>query len=323
MTDIISNASVTAPIADHVMVQAIDWHVRQATMEAADWAVFVDWLEADPANARAYDRVAADDRAMPAIAAPLAPPAARPLLPRRWAFGVGGTAIAASLVALLVPAMLPRTAMPYSVVTRPGERRVVALADGTRIDLDGGSRLDLDKAKPRSVTLAAGEAVFHVRHDAADPFTVRSGALTLRDIGTVFDVTRAGKRLDVAVAEGSVMFQPDRDKITLAAGKRLSADEGLGSVTLGIVEPTAVGGWRDGRMAFAGDPLSSVFAAIERRYGTNVRLAPGLSDRPFTGMVALTGAENRDIPHLAALIGATWRRDGEQWILTPGAATTR
>ena len=289
-------------------------------MAEGDWIAFVDWLEADPANACAYDRVAADDRTMPAIPAPIAPPAARPLLPRRWAFGIGGTAIAASLVALLLPAMLPQAAMPYSVTTRPGEQRTIALADGTRIDLDGGTRIDLDKARPRSVTLAAGEAVFHVRHDAADPFTLHSGDLTVRDIGTVFDVTRAGQRLDVAVAEGSVMFQPDRDALTLAAGKRLSADEHLGSVTLGSVEPAAVGGWRDGRIAFAGDPLSSVFAAIDRRYGVTVRLAPGLSDRPFTGMVALTGAADRDIPHLAALIGATWRRDGEQWILTPGTA---
>ena len=311
---------MAAPIADPLMGRAIDWHLRQATMDEADWLQFVDWLEADTAHARAYDRIALDDRAMPAIAAPLAPPAARPLLPRRWAFGVGGTAIAASLVALLVPAMLPQAAMPYSIQTRPGEQRTIALADGTRIDLDGATRLDLDKTTPRSVTLAAGEAVFHVRHDAADPFTLHSGDLTVRDIGTVFDVTRAGQRLDVAVAEGSVMFQPDHDAITLTPGKRLSADKHLGSVTLGSVEPAAVGGWRDGRIAFAGDPLSSVFAAIDRRYGVTVRLAPGLSDRPFTGMVALTGAADRDIPHLAALIGATWRRDGEQWILTPGTA---
>ena len=320
MTDNISPAPVSAPIADHIMGQAIDWHVRQATMGADDWTAFVDWLEADPANARAYDRVAADDRAMPAIAAPLAPPAVRPLIPRRWAFGVGGTAIAAGMVALMVPAILPQAAIPYSVETRPGEQRTVALADGTRIDMDGGTRLDLDKTRPRSVTLAAGEAVFHVRHDAADPFTVHSGDLTVRDIGTVFDVTRAGKRLDVAVAEGSVMFQPDHDAITLGAGKRLSANQDVGSVTLGTIEPTAVGGWRDGRMAFAGDPLSSVVASIDRRYGVTVRLAPGLSDRPFTGMVALTGAADRDIPHLAALIGATWRRDGEQWIITPDVA---
>ena len=311
---------MAAPIDDRIMGQAIDWHLRQATMGEADWLAFVDWLEADAAHAGAYDRVAADDHAMPAIARPLAPPAVKPLLPRRWAFGVGGTAIAASLVALLVPAMLPQAAMPYSVETRPGEQRTIALADGTRIDLDGGTRLDLDKAKPRSVNLAAGEAVFHVRHDAADPFTVHSGDLTVRDIGTVFDVTRAGKRLDIAVAEGSVMFQPANDAITLGAGRRLSANEGVGSVTLGTIDPATVGGWRDGRMTFAGDPLSTVMASVERRYGVSIRLAPGLSDRPFTGMIALSGGADRDIPHLAALIGATCRRDGEQWILTPGTA---
>lgn len=299
------------------MDRAIDWHLRQATMVEADWIAFVDWLEADPAHARAYDRIAAEDRALPAIAAPLAPPAARPLLPRRWALGVGGTAIAAGIVALMLPAILPWAAQPYAIETRPGEQRTVALADGTRIDMDGATRLDLDQAHPRQVALATGEAVFHVRHDAADPFTVRSGDLTVRDVGTVFDVTRTDKRLDVGVAEGSVLFQPDRDAIALTAGKKLSADEGRGSVTLGTVEPATVGGWRDGHMAFAGEPLAGVFAAIDRRYGTMVHLGGGLSDRPFTGMIALTGGADRDIPHLAALIGATWRRDGKQWILAP------
>ena len=322
MTEHIDQARAAAPIGDAVVLQAIDWHVRARDMAEADWARFVDWLEADPAHALAYDRVAAQDRALPAIAAPLAPPAARPLLPRRWAFGVGGTAIAAGIVALMIPAILPKAAQPWSVETRPGEQRTVALADGTRIDMDGATRLDLDRSAPRRVTLAAGEAVFHVRHDAADPFTVRSGDLSVRDVGTVFDVTRTGKRLDVAVAEGSVLFQPDRDKIALTAGKRLSADEGLGSVTLGTVEPATVGGWRDGHISFAGEPLASVFAAVDRRYGTTVHLAGGLSGQPFTGMVALTGGADRDIPHLAALIGATWRRDGKQWILSPGVAPT-
>ena len=106
---------------------------------------------------------------------------------------------------------------------------------------------------------------------------VRSGDLTLRDIGTVFDVTRAGKRLDVAVAEGSVMFQPDHDAITLGAGKRLSANEGIWAASRWAPSnPTNVGGWRDGRIAFAGDPLSSVFAAIDRRYGVTVKLGGGL-----------------------------------------------
>ena len=64
-------------------------------------------------------------------------------------------------------------------------------------------------------------------------------------------------------------------------------------------------------------------AAVKRRYGIDVALDAGLSGHSFTGMVEMTGTATRDIPHLAALIGAKWRRTGDQWILAPGGSTAR
>ena len=48
-------------------------------------------------------------------------------------------------------------------------------------------------------------------------------------------------------------------------------------------------------------------------------LSADLSRRPFTGMIHVTGAADRDVPHLADLIGANWRRDGKSWILAERA----
>ena len=67
-----------------------------------------------------------------------------------------------------------------------------------------------------------------------------------------------------------------------------------------------------------------MFAArIGRLYGFRLTLAGDLSIRPFTGMVVMTGTADRDVPHLADLIGATWRRDGKAWILASEATTPR
>jgi transmembrane sensor len=139
----------------------------------------------------------------------------------------------------------------------------------------------------------------------------------IEDLGTVFDVSREGQSLDVQVAEGSVLFQPGRDELTLKAGSALAAREDRRSMTLSRIAPGAVGGWRSGQLTFTGETLGTVFETIHRLYGTQVTLAPDLSRRPFTGMIRLTGEAERDIPHLAALIGAGWRRDGERWILSP------
>ena len=318
-------------IGDDIVNQAIAWHIRQDEMSALDWHDFVAWLEVDAAHALAFDRVSLDQTLLatqPAIVPKTVPVAANdvfeaPPARRRWMWSVGGTAVAAGLVALLVPLALAPASDAYWLNTKPGQRQDVVLADGTRIEVSGGSRLQLDRRNPRLARLEAGEATFHVRHDSRDPFTLRSGDLTVRDVGTVFNVAREGKRLDVQVAEGAVLFQPDREAVKLTPGLALSAREDLGRVTLAHVAVDTVGGWRSGRLAFAGEPLAHVADTIRRLYGTNLILDPGLSVRPFTGMVRLTGVAERDVPHLAALVGAGWRRDGERWTLSPLGGDTR
>jgi len=317
-------------IGDDIVDQAIGWHIRQNEMSALDWHDFVAWLEADAAHAGAFDRVSRDhallsSQSVVAKKGPLV--AANDIfetpVPHRWMWAVGGTAVAAGLVALLMPIALAPASDPYWLDTKPGQRQDVVLADGTRIEVSGGTRLQLDHRNPRLARLEAGEATFHVRHDERDPFTLRSGDLAMRDLGTVFNVARKGRRLDVQVAEGAVLFQPDREAVKLTPGLALSAREDLGRVTLAHVAVEAVGGWRSGRLAFAGEPLAHVADTIRRLYGTNLVLDPGLSVRPFTGMVRLTGVAERDVPHLAALVGAGWRRDGERWTLSPTKGDAR
>lgn len=319
-------------IGGDIVDQAIGWHIRQNEMTAPDWHDFVAWLEADAAHAEAFDRISLDQTllsAQPAIAASAPPVAANDIFEtpaprrRRWMWTVGGTAVAAGLVALLMPIALAPASEPYWLDTKPGQRQDVVLADGTRIEVSGGSRLQLDRRNPRLASLETGEATFHVRHNERDPFTLRSGDLTVRDVGTVFNVAREGRRLDVQVAEGAVLFQPDREAVKLTPGLALSAREDLGRVTLAHVAVDTIGGWRSGRLAFAGEPLAHVADTIRRLYGTNLVLDPDLSVRPFTGMVRLTGVAERDVPHLAALVGAGWRRDGERWTLSPQKGDAR
>ena len=319
-------------IGGDIVDQAIGWHIRQHEMSALDWRDFVAWLEADPAHALAFDRISLDQTLLsqqPVVARKAAPVAANDIFEtpaptrRRWMWTVGGTAVAAGLVALLMPMALAPASDPYWLNTRPGERQDVVLADGTRIEVSGGSRLRLDRSNPRLASLEAGEATFHVRHDERDPFTLHSGDLTVRDVGTVFNVAREGVRLDVQVAEGAVLFQPDREAVALTPGLALSAREDIGRVTLAHVAIDTIGGWRSGRLAFAGEPLAHVADTIRRIYGTDLILDPGLSVRPFTGMVRLTGVAERDVPHLAALVGAGWRRDGERWTLSPTKGDAR
>lgn len=311
-----------------IVDQAIDWHLRQAEMDESDWQEFVTWLEVDPAHARAFDAVALDMAALSdhaelyPVAAPVPAPTVRAVvrMPSRrvWAWAGGGVAIAAAAsLTLMVAPLGGDKGAPYTIETKPGQRQDIAFNDGTRIEINGASRLVLDHDDARIATLEQGQATFHVRHDARVPFTVHSGALVVQDVGTVFDVERDGARLDVQVAEGSVLFQPGREAVALKAGGAVSVREDLGTLAVSHVDASKVGAWRSGDVAFAGAPLERVLTAIRRIDGADVSLDPSLSQRPFTGMVRLSGTAARDVPHLAALVGAAWHHDGERWTISP------
>lgn len=309
------------------MDTAIAWQLRLAEADAAQWAEFVDWLEASPANAQAYDRVATADRLVAEARFPapavLAENDNAPT-PRgmRWWIGGGAVAAAAAIALAVAPSMLPRS-QPYQVATRDGERQTIALGDGTRIELSGGSQLTLDRANPRVASLDRGEALFHVRHDQAAAFTLRVGDVSVRDLGTVFNVARRPGRVQVAVAEGAVAFEPKGSSLTLSPGDALSAREDGSGISRSRVTPDLVGGWRAGRLSFAGQPLREVAGELKRLYGTQIALRGSLSERPFTGVVHLSGAADRDVPRLAELIGATWRRESGQWILAEQGDSAR
>lgn len=308
------------------MDTAINWHLRQRDMNDAAWRSFIAWLEEDPANAAAYDAVALDMSLIaehseifpvePAAGVPL-PERARARSKLSWAVGAGTVALAASLSLVILPSLPNTAAQPYVVTTKPGEQRVVALTDGTRIELNGASRIELDRANPRIATLAAGEATFHVRHDADAPFVLHSRDLTVQDVGTVFNVEREGDRLDVQVAEGAVLFQPKNDKLTLRAGSAVTARDDTGHVAVSRVNPSHVGGWRTGAVTFAGEPFARVVSVLRRLDGVHVAIEPVLAQRPVTGTIHLTGEASDDVPRLAARVGAVARRKGAEWEIAP------
>jgi len=305
--------------------QAIAWHLRLADAGAVDWAAFITWLEADAGHPAAYDRIAMADRAITADHFPTASRAGNDNAPsavaprHRWRWIAAGTGVAAALAVVLAPYVLPGSSGEYEIATASGERRALTLGDGTRVELSGDTRLRLDADTPRLVALERGEAVFTVHHDSSRPFVVTAGGRTVQDVGTVFNVAHVDQNLSVEVAEGSVVYEPEGAAVMLHAGDGLSVgDKAMLQRTK--LAPDSVGGWRRGILTFNAKPLRDVAGALHRLYGFRIDLSPGLSDRPFTGMVRFSGTADRDVPHLAELIGATWRRDEGRWVLAEAAA---
>ncbi len=305
---------------DDIEAEAIGWVIRLRDAGADDWAAFTDWLEADPAHGTAYEEAALAEQeweglARPERALPQLRPAARPLT-RRFFLGTG---IAAALAGVIALGTL-QTQGTYAVETAAGERRSVELADGSRVDLNGDSRILLDRGDPRVATLERGEALFTVVHNDADPFEVRTGDVLLRDMGTVFNVLRDGEILDVAVAEGVVEYNPGRAAVTLRAGMALRRN----SDAPPAVAPRAaeaITGWRDGRLVYSEATIGAVAGDLARNLGVPVRAEREVAGRPFTGVIRVDDRAET-IQRAARLMGVGARPSNGGWTLTAGASET-
>lgn len=309
---------------DKIDGAALVWMMRlRDGGRAEDWEQFTAWLEADLRHASAYEEAELADDGLDALEP--APPAPRDEWeptrtgwPRRWVLGGG---IAAALAAVIgVTSLGPGEPDIYAVETASGERRSVTLADGSRIDLNGGTRLVLDRDAPRAATIERGEALFTVVHDDARPFVVHAGDAVIRDMGTVFNVVRSGDRVEVGVEEGAVSYRQGRQSFDLQPGMAIRVAAGAAEVSR--IDPEAVSGWREGRLTFRSAPLREVAADLARNVGTPVSVASEVAERPFTGVINLDGG-GETIQRAALLMGVVAARRGDgSWVLTPGARET-
>lgn len=209
--------------------EAAEWMLRHDRgLNATEQDEFSQWLAADPRHGAAWaehrwgwdelDRLAGLQTSVHAVPDPDLL-ARRPIL--SWSNGLaprGRRVLRFVLPVLAAAAVLTlglfvwtsRPAAPVSpgipTVTRSLaliEQR--ALSDGSTIELNRGAVVaEHFSAGERRVRLVRGEAHFTVAKDAARPFFVEAGGVTVRAVGTAFNVRLDPASVEVLVTEGRV-----------------------------------------------------------------------------------------------------------------------
>ena len=279
--------------------EAADWVVRLQTADLTeDQALAFDaWLSASDDNARAYDAALGVmfevEASAPRIAFDLRRlPVPRPANSRRGWIVAGGMAAAATVALAIMPVSL-LSAPPQTYTTAKGEHRTVTLADGTKVDLNAGTRMTVTLARhERRVSMPEGEAVFDVAKDHSRPFLIAAGDRTVRVVGTRFDVRRREGQLSVTVDRGVVEVRPNEDArgraFRLHPGQRLDHAEGAADAHVRAVEPADVYAWRTGRLIYRDQPLGDVVADLNQQFARQISLDdPALAATRFSGVLVL------------------------------------
>jgi len=296
------------------------WVLRVNEADFSGWDAFTQWLEEDPGHLALYEAALAEDAFARDIAAAM--PAVLPFTPRKpsvWRYAVPG-AMAASLTGVVLWFGVLSGAGITEITTGPGEMRDITLADGTQIALNGNSRITYDADEPRMVTLAAGEALFEVEHDDANPFVVMVGQTRLVDAGTIFNVTSDGGAIEVGVAEGAVIYYAAGAEITLNPGDRLTRPSADAPAQVQRADTAAMGSWRDGLLQYDNAPLSDVARDLSRALGKPVRAVGGAQQMRYTGTLSATGSQQAVLEAASALLGVRLTETSDHWEMTPANA---
>ncbi|UEB94154.1 FecR family protein [Pseudomonas sp. HN2] len=207
--------------------------------------------------------------------------------------------------------------------TAQGERKHVALPDGSVIDLNSRSRLQVRYEQDRRVIeLSAGEAMFSVAHDPSRPFVVEAGSGKVTVTGTRFDVRREATQTRVAVEQGTVKVQGsharDDEFINLSAGLGTSVDAQGKVLPAYPVNPAELTAWRHGKLVFNNASLSEVAAEVSR-----YRDKPLTVTQPNVASLRLTSVFKSDdtealLKALPSILPVTVRTlaDGSQEIIS-------
>ncbi len=159
------------------------------------------------------------------------------------------------------------------------------LSDGTEIWLAAGSTLKFPATfdhNRRNVELQ-GEAFFNVARDEMRPFTIRTGAIETRVLGTSFKITAfEGHEQEVAVATGQVRVRRYGGEVLalLTSGTSILHDTATGETTRAEINPTTLEEWKTGALIFNMSPIGLVAEQLEARYNIEISFAdPHIASR--------------------------------------------
>lgn len=229
----------------------------------------------------------------------------RHLLPQ-WAGLAASLLLIVSIISVM--AFFLGVAPTPAYATGIGERRVVMLADGTRVELNTNSSITVHYAAgSRRVDLERGEAVFRIARDGR-PFEVTVGQVHLRSDGAEVGVRLLDQSARVTVARGLVSVQDFADEArstihTLSSGSMATVSATVFQMaSLSDEEIRRDLAWRQGGIALNGQTLAEAALEFNRYNQRQIHVAD-----PQAGSIHVGGYfDTSDMDGFLKAVGSTF-----------------
>ena len=301
------------PVSARVLDAAIAW---QLSLDSGDGDLvareaFSQWLASDEEHARAWRQLGLLDQRVnvasgPARAALLQSREGIRRRVRKLGSGLASIALVCGLALLAGERYVPIHYWLADQRTATGEQRTLTLADGTRINLNTHSAIDVrfDEQR-RLIVLQEGEILVETGHNDARPFYVQTRDGSLRALGTRFIVKREADATRLSVLQSAVGAQPEalaQEQIFKAGEQVLMHSKGLGPL---LAVPPGTDAWTRGMLVVDNARLADVVTELGRYRSGYLSVDKRVADLRITGSFPLhdtTLALNALLPTLPVQI---------------------
>lgn len=183
------------------------------------------------------------------------------------------------IAAILIPTLIILGGVYYftrqekmiQVIAAYGETKHVILPDSSEVWLNAGSSIDYPSSFKQVNRLLKldGEAYFSIRKDEEKPFIVNTQNLSVRVLGTKFNVKAYSNdsRTVATLTSGKVEVKTNSDQTRiLEPDQQFIFDNKTGSIDVARVSADDMMAWTTGQLVFSDATLNDIFQTLERRF---------------------------------------------------------
>jgi transmembrane sensor len=282
---------------------AIEWFVRlrEGPLSPEETKNFEDW-RADPAHRAAFEDVLHMYGHLAGMSGSRRTRRASAPRVRRAAALAFATMAAFAIFSPHEEIVLRLRADHYAGV---GERKLLTLEDGSRVQLDSRSAIDVRyTANERRLTLLAGEAWFEAAPDSSRPFVVEAGEGRVTALGTIFDVALETSGARVTTLERRVAVSSGGKTTIVEAGRQTGFERNTPARAPEPVDTDAATAWRRGKLIVDRRPLEEALAALGRYHHGYIRcIGPSVCARRISGVFGAEGDTLQSAAEIEASLG--------------------
>ena len=165
----------------------------------------------------------------------------------------------------------------FSTLETPyGKDYKLQLSDGTHVHLNANSKITFPTlfSGDQRIVKIEGHVFFDVAHNDEMPFIVQSNDLTIRVLGTKFDIEayKNDKIISATLLEGSIESHvKGSNKIVIEPDQQIVYDMINKKISVKQVNAFELLSWTEGKFSFIDNKLENVMMKVGRWYGVKIK----------------------------------------------------